>query len=370
MELIEDTPTVERVIMEKSKSTGTPVYGCLELTPLCNMNCEMCYVRLDHREMQRQGRLRTAKEWLEVGNQMQQSGTLFVLLTGGEPLLHPDFQEIYLGLRNLGMILTINTNGTLLDEKWADFFALYPPRRINITLYGKDAEAYQSLCHYKEGYNKAICAVQLLVNRGVDVKINVSAARANADDIDKIIALEEQLGVPVRVDAYMMPAVRERNKPYDMQSRLTPTEAARVQFASLRQEMGPHLFEQYVIQALNRVEEFVPSDKPRKMTCYAGNSSFTINWQGNLRPCVVMSSPTANVFEHGFLSAWKAVHSESQKIRLNLKCSQCSLGSLCRTCAASAILETGEYQGIPEYMCSYAKETYRLLRLEKECCHD
>ena len=132
MELIEDTPSVERVIMEKSKSTGTPVYGCLELTPLCNMNCEMCYVRLDHREMQRQGRLRTGKEWLEVGNQMQQSGTLFVLLTGGEPLLHPDFQEIYLGLRNLGMILTINTNGTLLDEKWADFFALYPPRRINM----------------------------------------------------------------------------------------------------------------------------------------------------------------------------------------------------------------------------------------------
>ena len=70
---------------------------------------------------------------------MQKAGTVFLLLTGGEPLLFPDFKTLYRRLRNLGMILTINTNGTLLDEAWADFFATYPPRRINITLYGADA---------------------------------------------------------------------------------------------------------------------------------------------------------------------------------------------------------------------------------------
>ena len=70
---------------------------------------------------------------------------LFLLLTGGEPLLFPDFKTLYRRLRNLGMILTINTNGTLLDEAWADFFATYPPRRINITLYGADAASYDRL---------------------------------------------------------------------------------------------------------------------------------------------------------------------------------------------------------------------------------
>ena len=60
-------------------------------------------------------------------DQMKEAGTLFVLLTGGELLLYPGFREVYLGLRKMGMILTVNTNGTLLDEGWADFFAQHPP---------------------------------------------------------------------------------------------------------------------------------------------------------------------------------------------------------------------------------------------------
>ena len=39
---------------------------------------------------------------------------------------------------------------------------------------------------------------------------------------------------------------------------------------------------------------------------------------------------------------------------------------LCRTCAASALLETGSYDGVPDYMCRYAEESLRLLREEWE----
>ena len=42
---------------------------------------------------------------------------------GGGPLLVPGFKELYLALKAEGMVLTLNTNGTLLDEPWADFFA-------------------------------------------------------------------------------------------------------------------------------------------------------------------------------------------------------------------------------------------------------
>ena len=63
------------------------------------------------------------EEWTKVAEDMMKAGTLFVLLTGGEPLLYPHFRELYQKLRGLGMIVTINTNGTLIDEEWADFFA-------------------------------------------------------------------------------------------------------------------------------------------------------------------------------------------------------------------------------------------------------
>ena len=183
MDFLDEATTVERAFIERAKKTHTPIQGSIELLPLCNMNCNMCYVRLSKEEMEQQGRLLTLDEWITIGKQMVKSGVLFLLLTGGEPLLYPDFKKLYLELRKMGMILTINTNGTLIDEEWAAFFGKYKPRRINITLYGKDREAYEKLCHYPEGYNRTIRGVQMLKEQGVDVKMSSSITPWNKDDI-------------------------------------------------------------------------------------------------------------------------------------------------------------------------------------------
>lgn len=158
MNYMDDASTFERSFLQKARQQHIPITGALELLPLCNMNCDMCYVRLSRSEMECQGQLRTVDEWILLAQQMQKAGTLFLLLTGGEPLLFPDFKTLYLELRNMGMILTINTNGTLLGESWADFFAEYRPRRINITLYGADAASYNRLCHYPQGFDQTVCS--------------------------------------------------------------------------------------------------------------------------------------------------------------------------------------------------------------------
>lgn len=365
MEQLEGATTVERMILDQAKRTRTPANGSIELLPLCNMNCDMCYVRLSREEMERQGRLRTADEWLEIGRQMKEAGVLFLLLTGGEPFLYPDFRKLYLGLREMGMILTINTNGTLIDEDLAEFFGKYKPRRVNITLYGTDEETYADLCHYPGGFEKTLQGIRLLRENGVDVKVGGSLARANRDDLDKLLDIGEELDIPVRVDTYMMPATRERDLPYNLQARLDPEEAAQARIHALKREMGPELFPAYVRQSVETAEHPEPAEeKPGHMACMAGQCSFTINWQGKMRPCVVMSEPEISVFEAGFEAAWKYITEETGKILLNAKCSTCRVRHLCRTCAASALLETGSYAGVPDYMCRYAKESLRLLEEE------
>ena len=112
MDPIQEVTTLERRLALKAQTKRIPINGSIELLPLCNMKCDMCYVRLSKEEMDKQGRLRTWEEWLEIGRQMKESGTLFLLLTGGEPLMFPDFRKLYLGLRDLGMAITINTNAT------------------------------------------------------------------------------------------------------------------------------------------------------------------------------------------------------------------------------------------------------------------
>ena len=367
METLEGATTMERMLLAEAKVKHTPINGSIELLPLCNMNCDMCYVRLSWEEMERQGHLRTVDEWLEIGRQMKEAGVLFLLLTGGEPFLYPGFKEVYLGLRKMGMILTINTNGTLINEDLADFLGKYKPRRVNITLYGTSNKTYAELCHYPGGYERTIYGIRLLRERGVDVKVGGSLARANYGDLDRILDQEEELNVPVRIDTYMMPAVRERNLPYNLQARLDPEDAARARVRALKREMGSELFSQYVRQAVEQAEHPEPAEaEPGHMSCMAGQCSFTINWQGEMRPCVILKEPAVSVFEAGFSDAWKYIVEETGKILLNVKCSTCHLRHLCRTCAASALLEAGGYDGVPEYMCRYAEETLRLLKEEQE----
>lgn len=369
MEPMEAGSTVEQMLLERAKQRHTPINGSIELLPLCNMNCDMCYVRLSRTEMEKIGKLRTAEEWIQIGQQMVQAGVLFLLLTGGEPLLFPDFRRLYLEFKKMGMILTINTNGTLIDEEWADFFGKHKPRRVNITLYGMNDAAYETLCHYPGGYTKTIRGIRLLKEHGVDVKIAGSVTKSNLRDMEHIQKNGRELDIPVRMDTYMLPGVRERSRPFDDQVRLTPEQAALANMQALKAEMEPEIFKQYVLQTILRVEQ--GSHNPgRRVTCMAGNCSFTINWQGEMRPCVMLTEPAVSVFEAAFEEAWKEIVSETEKILLNEKCGSCSLRPICRTCAASALLETGDYEGIPDYMCKYSEESLRLLYMEREGWND
>ena len=165
---LDNMDSMEKRLIQKAYIKQAPINGSLELLPLCNMNCDMCYVRLSKAEMEQKGRLRTKEEWISLAHQMKDAGTLFLLLTGGEPLLFPEFKELYKELQNMGMILTINSNGTLINEEWADFFAKHKPRRINITLYGADDQAYGKLCHYPAGcIRQAGKEISRLMNKAV-----------------------------------------------------------------------------------------------------------------------------------------------------------------------------------------------------------
>lgn len=364
MQDLEGIDTMEQMLVRKAYVKRVPVNGSLELLPLCNMNCDMCYVRLSKEEMDQKGRLRTKDEWLSLVKQMKDAGTLFLLLTGGEPLLFPEFKQLYIELQKMGMILTINTNGTLIDEEWADFFAKYKPRRMNITLYGADDQAYENLCHYKGGFEKTIHAVKMLRERDVDVKINGSITSKNEEDIKRILKIAQQCDAAVNLDTYMYPASRERNKPFDEQSRMYPKEAAMAKALILKYQWGEEAFSEYRKSVIDIVEthsaEMMGYD--RHISCLAGNCSFTINWQGMMRPCVMQSVPQVDVFEEGFIQSWEKVSTKTDEILINEKCASCQYRPICNTCAAAALLETGDYEGIPQYICEYTKEFYIILK--------
>ena len=363
MDGMRDATTLEKQMVARAAALGRPINGSLELTPLCTMDCGMCYVRLSREEMAQKGRLRTAEEYIALAQEMARAGVLFLLLTGGEPLLFPGFQKLYTALKGMGFVLTVNTNGTLLDESWADFFARHRPRRVNITLYGASAETYEKLCRCPGGYEKAVKAVHLLKERGVDVKINGSATRLNRQDMAEIYRIGQELDVPVHTDCYMVPALHERGLPGERQTRLDPEGAARAEIEALWAELGPEGLREYAAQ-LTAEREKEEKEYGTGIFCLAGNCSFTVNWQGELRPCVSLSEPSVPVFERGFEAAWQEIREKAKGLHMNEKCGGCPLRPLCKVCPAAARLETGDYDGVPEYLCRNAQELYRLLKRE------
>lgn len=360
MEHMDFNLTNEKRILSRAAQRQNPVNGSLELLPLCNMNCDMCYIRLNKKEVDEQGGLHGADEWIQLGKEMAQAGVLFLLLTGGEPLLFPEFRRLYKELKSMGMILTINTNGTLIDKEWADFFGRHKPRRINITLYGSDDTAYEKLCHYPDGFSKTIEAIRLLCERGVDVKINGSVTKYNRKDMKAIYQIGQELKVPVHMDTYMLPGNHERRLPFEQQSRLLPEDAAAAEMYMGKMEMPSEAFQRYVQETLAQIENSEVS-YPDQITCLAGNCSFAISWQGKMRPCLTFDEPAVSVFEKGFLSAWREISRISKNLRVSAACAKCPFRPVCKTCPASAWLETGKYDGVPEYLCRYTKKMVSLL---------
>lgn len=364
--------TGEKRLFQICAEKRIPVNGSIEVSPLCNMNCDMCFVRLSREEMEAKGRLRTAAEWLSIAEQMRKAGVLFLLLTGGEPLLYPDFRELYLGLRKMGFILTINTNGTMLDEEWADFFRENPPRRFNVTLYGIDEHAYRTLCHFPGGFERTMRAIRLMKEREMPLKLNYSLTRANAPELEAFMALSQELKLFCGIDPYMIPGTRERGRPYCFDARVSPEEAACYCHEVNRSHEGnKEAFMAYCRDSLAVVDAAAQhraahpeAKRAERSGCLAGRCSFTLNWQGMLRPCVMLTAPEADVFECGFEAGWRQIVEGMDQLLLHEDCSVCPRRSLCDICPASALYETGSYSGKPDYLCRYAAERERLLRKE------
>lgn len=316
-------------------------------------------------EQKRIGPLRGLDDWLSLARDLQKAGTLFLLLTGGEPLLYPEFKQLYLELKKLGMILTINTNGTLINTEWADFFAANPPRRINITLYGADEDTYEQICRHRAGFAQTLQAIRLLTERGVSVKLNGTLIPENASQAAEFVRLAETLNVPIKIDTYIYPASRERSLPFAKQARLSPEEAAFHKLEIMKLQMSP----QELLENVRRIQRAVCCASPPEkgcdfVRCRAGKSSVMFTWNGRMSHCVMVQGPSIPVFDIGFSRAWKQLTDWTAALQLSETCNCCRLREICTVCSACAVTETAGYSGTPEYLCRLTKEFIRLLNKE------
>ena len=362
-------PEISFLLHEKGRRMGLPISGTFELCKRCNFNCKMCYV---HRKGDTTENELTASQWLELGKKARDAGTVFLLLTGGEPLVRADFPIIYTGLKSLGLVVSINTNGFLLSDEIAELFIKNPPYKLNISLYGTDDESYQSLCGVP-AFSTVLKNIENLKTHGIQIKLNISITPDNCDKLDELYALVNRLGLNVKATTYMYPPVRTKDgKTGENSGRLSASKAAeyRVKWDEIRYGKNEFLRRVKGLEKglyLNDKECIEPKDSGEEMRCRAGSSSFWINYKGEMSACGVMTNEVFDTATLGFEEAWQRVRASTAKIRLPKECTSCRYRHFCNVCAAVCYCETGSTDKKPEYVCELSRLTaeYSRIRADK-----
>ncbi len=353
-------PYLATWLHNQGRKQGLPIGGNFELTARCNFDCPMCYVHLHQKDMEAAGRELTAAEWIHIAREAKDRGMMFALLTGGEPFVRKDFFEIYEAMRAMGILVSINSNGSLLRGEILARLLENPPMRMNISLYGGCRETYRQMCG-QDVFEGVMENIRALKEAGVDLRLNLSITPYNRQDIRRIFDISRELNVHVKGSSYMYPPVRSHNRP---DARLSPEEAAKLslEWDSIRFSTEEFRQRAESILALSAPEEReCGADVDEGVTCRAGISTFWVTWDGRMLPCGMMPSPEAYLLKDGFDSSWAHIREETQKIRLPKKCNGCSKKEICAACAAVCVTETGRFDGVPEYMCRMTEETVRQL---------
>ena len=340
------------LMYDDASRNGVPIGGTFELTPLCNMNCRMCYIRMSRDEMEKQGRMLTAAQWLKLAEDAKNAGMLFLLLTGGEPFLYPGFRELYTQLKKMGFFVSINSNGTLLEGELLEWLIKDPPYRINITLYGASDEAYRELCGYDGGYSKVSEAIRRLKEAGVYVKLNGTLTPFNRKEIPKCFTFAQENNVPIEIGTYMFPPMRRDDKSF---CRLDASDAGKYSARIDRLRYDDETFSARADEIKKCLQNGSVSDMPAKFGCRAGRSSFWINWKGEMTPCGMLEAFRQDPLETGFDECWKRIKSNIDNCTALSGCVSCEKRDICKVCPAIAYSEMGDFCKKPEYLCEYTE---------------
>ncbi|MDT8390368.1 MAG: radical SAM protein [Lentisphaeria bacterium] len=340
----------------------------IELTERCNNDCIHCCINLPEDDPAERRELST-REWQGVLDQAAELGALTVRFTGGEPLLRPDFTELYLYARRLGLRVLLFTNARLITPELADLFTRVAPReKIQITVYGMKAESYAAVSRRATGFAECRAGIDLLLERKIPFLVKGTVFPDTIDEMEAFIrwastipGMDSMPSFPMFLDMRHRRDCAAENKRIRA-LRLSPEEGLRIlttQPALYRQEM-----ERFCDAFLGSLNDAV-------FNCNHGNA-VCVDAYGKMQFCLGLRDPetTLDIREHDlkemlttFIPALR--RRVSNRPEFLKRCGRCFLRGLCEQCPAKSWSEHGVLDQPVDYVCEVAHIQARYLGLLK-----
>lgn len=206
----------------------------------CNFTCDHCSIK--GFQGKKQGRFFTIRDVKELSRQADEMGLAHIVITGGEPLIFPDLDDIVKAIDPQKFYITSDTNGWLLDEKKAKHLKSIGVDKIQLSLDSLSATDHDKFRRKTESHERAVRAIDAALNAGLNIIIQtvVSKQRVRSEEFVNFLKFLNGKGVGVFVtyakpvgawegnfDALVnrddMAYVRELEKKYNVFTHLTPS---------------------------------------------------------------------------------------------------------------------------------------------------
>lgn len=308
-----------------------------ELTYACNWRCVFCY-NPRHKDLRRM----SAAEWTAVLQSLRRLGALQLTLTGGEPLAHPEFFAIARAARGLAFALRVFTNGALIDAATARELAALDPLAVELSLHGATAEVHDRTTATPGSFAALWQGVEHLLEHRVRVVLKTPVTAINENELDAIIALCAERGLPLRLDGNITPRDDGDVTPL----RFSASAEAKRRVMTLAAQLG-------AVRIQDR--------QPGGTNCGLGRVTVVVDPEGNVYPCMQWRHrPLGNVRAQSLERIWAESEERQEAMRVSIAANDAmiALGPAAEAlpfCPALAMQRTGSpVTPDPEYLTNAA----------------
>jgi len=327
-------------LMSLAKCKIVPISILVEVCYTCNEKCNHCFLN-SHKEAGL-----TLMQYKRLFEQLVDAGTMFVILTGGEPFTRPDFMDIVKEARRNRISVSIFTNGTLITKEIVLELRELFINEVHISLYGANSTTHDRITRTPGSFDRSTQSIKWLVDNGITTRIKSPLMNTTVSELGNIKNLGNILGANVQFTTVITAMDNGDKSTHQLQLN---DEQLRVVLPD--EDVGPISKESV---RFGDCLECIPCD-----TVLNGGS---IDPHGNVYPCNQMRINGGNILRTSFGEVWQnsPAFQDLRKTRLKdlHSCKQCELFQFCTRCPGLASLEDGDLIG-----CSTsAKQLARIRR--------
>jgi radical SAM protein with 4Fe4S-binding SPASM domain len=312
-----------------------PLEVGIELTHRCNFHCGHCYL-----PARRKTDGLSTERIFELLEELVTMGTLHLVISGGEPTLHPDWLEIVRRARSLGFMVVILTNGSLIDESVVSALEPLDPF-VEISFYSMDPAVFDNVTGVPTSLPPVRRAVELLTQAGIALRLKVPLLKSNWRELGGVVRFAEDLGI--QWDSFERIVACKDSGSGPLDERISPEALVQHLRSPLSGRRSP-----LVCQSSN-------GDGP---LCAAATRYCCISPSGDVSACNLLPGSGGNLNEKSFRDIWEQSpwFHRVRGIRLQdlHTCRNCSKVASCGRCPAQALLEDGDLFGPSQWACGYA----------------